>query len=342
MSELNLKPQKSRLIIAVAILLLASMTFLASQYYFSQSAPVDSSDKTLIDVRIADNSNARQVASALKKNNLIHSEGVFLGYCRRTGLDNQLKSGHYQFSRSQSLEEIARAIAAGKVVNLAFTIPEGYTIEQIGELLVKRQICTREQWQKALQKDYNFDFLKAVPTKNNRLEGFLFPETYLISEDMTAEQIITMMLNEFNLVWKKEFALKAKEKNLDINETIILAAMIEKEAKLDSERQTISGVMQNRLREKMPLQICATVIYSLGGHKDTVTYQDLQVDSPYNTYKYLGLPPGPIASPGRASIEAAINPEKHGYYYYLSKGDGSHYFSRTYNEHLQAKRIYIE
>ena len=118
--------------------------------------------------------------------------------------------------------------------------------------------------------------------------------------------------------------------------------MIEREARLDSERKIIAGVIYNRLSKNMPLQIDATVVYALGRHKEMVTYKDLEIDSPYNTYKYAGIPPGPISCPGKASLEAALNPAQHSYYYYVAKGDGSHYFSKTYAEHLQAKQKYIK
>jgi UPF0755 protein len=232
-------------------------------------------------------------------------------------------------------------IAQGKVKSSSFTIPEGYTVRQIGELLVKKQICTPQQWQEAIQFDYKYEFL--VPGKNgdeSRLEGFLFPDTYIIGEKTNAEEIITMMLNNFAAVWNKEYAAQVSAKNFNIHNIMVIASLIEREARIPEERKKISGVIYNRLQKGMPLQIDATVLYSLGEHRDTVTYKDLEINSPYNTYKNVGLPPGAIASPGRAAIDAAISPEQHAYFYYVAKGDNSHYFSSTYAEHLNAKKKY--
>lgn len=343
MSEIELRKVKPKVYILALGFLVMIFLFSAYQSYFNnQTRPVDPRDKHPIDIVVPADSNARQIADILKKHELIRSKSIFSSYCRRNNLDNQLKAGHFEFSRSQSLQEIVLAITQGQTVSTTITIPEGYTIKQIGELLEKRRICSQEQWQQALQKDDDFKFLQGLPSGSNRLEGFLFPDTYSLSEKPTAKEIINKMLNNFNVIWDKNFARQAQAKNMDMYQVITLASMIEKEAKLGSERKTISGVIQNRLQAGMPLQIDATVVYCLGEHKDTVTYQDLKVDSPYNTYKYSGLPPGPIACPGKSSIKAALNPAQHSYYYYVSKGDGSHYFSRTYAEHLQAQAKYIK
>jgi UPF0755 protein len=342
MSEIELRKVKPKVYLAALGFLAIILSFTVYQSYFNnQLLPVNPQDKQQIDIVIPADSNARQIALLLKEHNLIRSKSIFTSYCRRNDLDNQLKAGHFQFSRSQSLQEIVLAITQGKTVSLTLTIPEGYTVKQIGELLVKKNICSSEQWQQALLKDYNYEFLK-TDGKKHGLEGFLFPDTYSISEKPTAEEIINMMLKNYATIWNNNFAKQAQEKNIDMYQVITLASMIEKEAKLGSERKIISGVIKNRLRKGMPLQIDATVIYCLGEHRDSVTYQDLKVDSPYNTYKYSGLPPGPIACPGKASIDAALNPAPHSYYYYVSKGDGSHYFSRTYAEHLQAQAKYIK
>lgn len=342
MNELELAGQKLRWsIIFFLFLLCAAVTLWSFQIFSQQYSPVDPDDTRFFDVVIPEKSSARQVAAILKKHDLINSEAAFLAYCRKKGIDDQLKAGHYRFSRSQSLGEIAENIAEGRVVKLSFTVPEGYTVEQIGQLMIDKGICTEKEWEEAISAGYDFDFLDQVPSgQENRLEGFLFPDTYVISEDASARQVINLMLANFAEVWNKNFAQQAKKQGYDVYEVIIKASMIEREAMVEEERKTIAGVIENRLEKGMPLQIDATVLYSLHEHKNTVTYEDLEVDSPYNTYKYAGLPPGPIACPGKASIEAALNPENHHYYYYVSKGDGSHYFSRTYAEHLQAMRKY--
>jgi UPF0755 protein len=257
-------------------------------------------------------------------------------------MEKQLKAGLYDFTRSQSLPELAGQISQGKVKSSTFTVPEGYTVRQIGELLVNKQLCTPQQWSEALQASYNYDFLTPAKSGDEKhLEGFLFPDTYTVEDQTSAQDIINMMLERFSTVWNDEYAATANAKQLSMRNTIIIASLVEREARVADERKTISGVIYNRLQKGMPLQIDATILYSLGVHRDTVTYQDLEINSPYNTYKNVGLPPGPIASPGRAAIDAALNPETNNYYYYVAKGDGSHYFSSTYAEHLAAIKQYV-
>ncbi len=337
----KIKTMPNPKIIMILLLSLFALTFLGWQFITKQYLPVAPNDNSLVEVRIPENSSGHEVAALLYKNGLIRNDKVFLSYCSQKGMDKQLKAGLYTFSRSQSLPELALQISQGKVKSPSFTIPEGYTVRQIGELLVKKQICTEQQWQEALRVDYKYEFLPPGQTSNEyRLEGFLFPDTYTIGEKTSAQEIINMMLDNFATVWNKEYAGQVSTNKLNIRNVMIIASLIEREARIPEERKKISGVIYNRLQKGMPLQIDATVLYSLGEHRETVTYKDLEINSPYNTYKYVGLPPGPIASPGRAAIDAAINPEQHSYYYYVAKGDKSHYFSSTYAEHLNAKKKY--
>ena len=191
-------------------------------------------------------------------------------------MEKQLKAGLYVFSKSQSLPELAGQISQGKVKNSTFTVPEGYTVRQIGELLINKQICTQQQWSEALQANYNYDFLTPGKTGDEkRLEGFLFPDTYTIDDQTSAQDIINMMLERFSAIWNHEYASVADAKQLNVRNTIIIASLVEREARVAEERKRISGVIYNRLQKGMPLQIDATILYSLGVHRDTVTYQDL-------------------------------------------------------------------
>lgn len=340
MIELEMKQIRPKHI-ALGLLFLLCLTVSGWQYLSHQCLPVNANDTSLVEVRLPESISARQVAVLLKQNGLIRNESVFLGYLYQKGIEKQLKAGLYAFSKSQSLPELAGQIAQGKVKTTAFTVPEGYTVHQIGELLVSKQICTEQQWDEALKQNYNYDFLlPGVPADEKRLEGFLFPDTYNIDDQTSAQDVINMMLKRFSDVWNSDYASVADTKQLKVRNVIIIASLVEREAQVAEERPVIAGVIYNRLQKGMPLQIDASVLYCLGKHQDTVTYQDLAINSPYNTYKYYGLPPGPIASPGRAAIEAALNPENNNYYYYVAKGDGSHYFSSTYAEHLIAKRKY--
>ncbi len=343
MSEISLKVKKPKRLMAfvLAVVFIAAMGLFTWRFITAQYAPVDPDDRSFVDIVIPPQSTANQIAELLKKNELIHSETAFLGYCKKEGYDSRLMAGHYRLSRSYSLATIAGYIAEGRVVNISFTIPEGYTVAQIKDLLVHKKICSAEAWDLAIKKKYDYSFLKEVPDgQKEPLEGFLFPDTYSISEDCSVEQIIDMMLKNFEQVWDKRFAAEAKSQKLGVYDTVILASLVEKEARVANERPIISGVIKNRLKDGMLLQIDATILYALQEHKQDISYRDLEVESPYNTYKYTGLPPGPIACPGEAAIAAALKPAQHNYYFYVYKGDGSHYFSKTFAEHLQAQRKY--
>ncbi len=344
MRGINTKLGQVGLIFLLALFILGGLFLFNQKFMNGQYEPVDISDHTVKDIVIPEQSTARQIAQLLLDNDLIHSEKAFLNYCKHTGYDSVLKAGHYQFSRSQSLMEIAEAIAKGQIVTITFTIPEGYTVEQIGNLLVNRGLCTQDNWDEAINLKYDgVNFIKYGDNNIRQpLEGFLFPDTYRIPETATAQDIIEMMLKNFTVVWKNNFAIEAEKSGMSIFDIITIASMIEKEAMVGDERTIISGVINNRLKINMSLQIDATVLYALGQHKNVVLYRDLDIDSPYNTYLYPGLPAGPIASPGQAAIAAALNPQKHDYLYYVATGDGRHYFANTYEEHLRAKAKYIK
>lgn len=321
-------------IVFLVLLLLGWQTLSRQQYL-----PVDANDKTRLELKIPEGSSAVEVARLLKEKDLIRSEKAFVTYCRRQKMDARLKAGTFSLSRSMSLQQISSQLVEGKGLQNAITIPEGYTLQEIGKVVQAHKKISPTAWQAALQDDYNYDFLppKSQP---NRLEGYLYPDTYVLAEQAGAHDIIEQMLANFSQHWNKDFAQLARTKNQNTHDVIIIASLIEREAQRAEERKRIAGVIYNRLSIDMPLQIDATVLYSLGIHKDKVNYQDLQVDSPYNTYRYKGLPVGPIACPGRASIVAALQPEKNDYYYYVSKGDGSHQFSKTFAEHQAAIQKY--
>lgn len=243
MSELKLiMNQKMTRKFLLFILLLLGLAFAAYNILLMQFTPIDPGDSTAIDIRIAESSTASQVAELLHSKGLIRNENLFLAYCRYKELDSSLKAGHYRFTRSQSLQEIAADISAGKVVTISFTIPEGYTVDKIGKLLADKDICTAEEWQAALNNNYDYEFLRLAnpgPGKSD-LEGFLFPDTYVIAEDNSAAEIVNAMLSNFDQLWSTEFEQQALYKEMNIYDTIIIASMIEKEAMVDNERKTIS------------------------------------------------------------------------------------------------------
>ncbi|MBS7298310.1 MAG: endolytic transglycosylase MltG [Eubacteriales bacterium] len=299
-------------------------------------------DGTVVEVTIEEGSNAKIIAEELKENGLISNERDFLSVLKKSEYANSLRFGVYEIERGLKYDEIIKILSIGgsRKNAVVVTIPEGFSLERIVERLAKSGLSDEKTLYEALKADYDYNFLKKIPENDGikyRLQGFLFPSTYEFSKDMEATEIINMMLAEF----EKQIQ-KAGISSSDLYRTITLASLVEREAKVESERNTIAGVIENRIAKGMRLQIDASVVYAISDgmyNVDRVLYKDLEVDSPYNTYKYTGLPVGPICSPGIKSIEAAANPEKHNYYYYRvdsNKNDGSHIFTENFEEHKTA------
>lgn len=337
---LNIFNKLGRNKIPIALILLVFVTGAFISFYMFDHfyAPVNASDDSQIKVSIPASASAEEIAALLKEKGLIRNEQAFLHYCKGAGMDSMLKAGLYTISPSESVQEIASKLASGATAHKTVTIPEGYTVDLIGDLLVNEGLCTEADWKQAVRKHYDYDFLQSAPGDvKYEMEGFLFPDTYEFQLDSSAEQMIGIMLDRFQDEWESRFAGDAEENGKELWVVMTEASMIEKEAALDSERATIAGVINNRLQDSMKLQFCSTVIYSMETPKTVVTYADLEIDSPYNTYKYKGLPPGPISSPGIKSIEAAVHPESHDYLFFVATGNGAHTFSRTFEEHVAAQ-----
>lgn len=288
------------------------------------------------------------IATKLKEQDLIRYKIIFYLKARNMGAASKLRYGEFVLQKGAGLEVLIEDLISGgaKKENVMFTVPEGYTIELIAQKLEKEGICSEWEFLQAVNKVYDYWFLESIPANADvkyRLQGFLYPETYAISEDMTAEDIVVVMLNEFDKKFTPEMRSRADSIGKTVYEVVIEASIIERETLVDSERQTVAGVIKNRLRKGMLLQMCPTALYPVTNgiyDKTTVSYEDTKVDSSYNTYKYKGLPVGPIASPGILSLEAALDPEEHDYLYYhtdTKKNDGSHIFTKTYQEHTNTQ-----
>lgn len=290
-----------------------------------------------VTVTIPEGTSSTKIAEILKENNVIESKYLFLARLRLSKYNGKLQYGTFKFDTNDSLGEIFEILTTkgAKKNTMTLTIPEGYSVERIKARVVDMGLCTDSEFEAALKRDYDYPFLKSVPKNADiryRLQGFLYPSTYEFYSDATAETVIKTMLDEF---WKQ-----TKDLNIaDFYKTITCASLVEREAKLDSERELISGVIHNRIKQNMLLQIDATVVYAISNGMydvDRVFYKDLEVNSPYNTYRYSGLPVGPICSPGIKSIKAAVSPASHNYLYYhtdTTKNDGSHIFTENYTEH---------
>jgi len=312
------------------------------QYYNSLKLPVDMNSSNDILISIPRGASTSKIANILKSNGLIKNELYFRYISSKRKIGGKYQAGEYVLHKSMGLDQIIEKLLKGDVYTKTakFTIPEGFELKQIVDRLdnnEKLSVSKEKLMEVIKNEDFDFRFLEGISKGENRLEGFLFPDTYEVNMEINEKELILKMLNRFDAVFKDEYYERAKELNMSISEVIVLASIIEREAKVSSERPIISSVFHNRLKKNMLLQSCATVQYALGERKEKLTYKDLEIESPYNTYKNTGLPPMPIASPGKASIEAALYPADTNYMYFVAKGDGSHVFSNTYNEHLAAK-----
>ena len=234
-----------------------------------------------------------------------------------------------------SPREIIHQLKAGKVVHRHFVVPEGLTVAQIAQLFEDEGFGTAESFNRAAR---DLQWQKRYGIEENSLEGYLFPNTYKLVDGIPAAKVIKMMLDEFNRNWTRERTEEAESINFSPQEIITLASIIEKEAKIDSERPLISAVFHNRLKRGWKLEADPTVLYALGNPLRALTTRDLKFDSSYNTYVNRGLPPAPICNPGLASIMAALRPAESSHLYFVAIGDGKHYFSNTLAEHNRVVR----
>jgi UPF0755 protein len=270
----------------------------------------------------------------LNKMGAISSEFNFIMFSRLLGHSRRLKSGRYAIEPKASMANIFNILTEGESVPFNVTIPEGLTVTQTADLLVRQLSFDKNEF---LEVCYDRALLDSLGIPSDDLEGYLFPNTYNFFYDEAPRPVVTKMINHFLASLPDSSEQKAKTLGLSFYEMVIMASLIEREATLDEERPLISAVYHSRLKKRMRLQCDPSVIYALGGLNRPLYYGDLEIDSPYNTYKYYGLPPGPICSPGKASLEAAINPADVDYLYFVAKGDGSHIFSTTNREHINAK-----
>jgi len=253
----------------------------------------------------------------------------------------KLREGIYEIDTNTTLVNLINSLedVADDKDLVKLTIPEGYSIEDIANTLEEKEICSKDEFLKAV-KNYELPkFIKANNKKRYNLEGFLYPDTYLIGKNLDANSIIKLMLTRFEEILKQvKDETEVDIKDEDVEKIINIASLIEKEARVEKDRPLISSVIYNRLEKDMKLQLDAAVIYSLGYHVDVVLNKHLEIDSPYNVYKYKGLPVGPIANPGIDCIKAALNPAKTDYLYYILQEDSSHYFTNNYDDFLKKKK----
>ena len=307
-------------------------------------API-SDDPTPVPFTVAAGENAAQIAQRLQDEGLIRDANFFRALLRIRGIDTQLEVGEFLLRRNMSMDDIVVTLQNGRPPTVVLTIPEGWRIEQIAGLLRVHGLADPDEFVRLATEGvgFKFEFLEGRPADSLSLEGYLFPDTYEFDAEATAVDIINRMLITFGKRFTPEMREQVSALGLSIHEVVTLASIVEREAQLPEERGLISGVFYNRVQDGMYLNADPTIQYALGYQEDAGQWwkrplylKDLEYDSPYNTYTYPGLPPGPICNPGLASLEAATVPEDTEYYYFVANeiaGDGSHVFAITLEEH---------
>jgi len=290
---LNSQPRSRgliRLAAAIVGLPLLFLLLMTAYYFLPTAARTDT-------VRVQPDSNLRQIVDRLYAKKLLRFPNLFVLTVRLKKEERKLQAGLYEIKAGSSPRLILHKLLKGETATVRVTIPEGWSSREIGELLERKDLCPRES------------FLSVVEAR--QLEGFLFPNTYFVPSQFTAEGIALLFVKGFESFWSADYETRARAQNLSVRSIITLASIIEREAKLDSEKPIISSVFYNRLRRGMKLEADPTILYALGSWNIRLTRRQLFTRSPYNTYLHRGLPPGPICNPGKTSLLAALNPARH-------------------------------
>ncbi len=280
------------------------------------------------------------ISRQLAREGIVRHWVLFLGYVKTLQRAHPLQAGEYRFTEPLTVPQVAEKLVRGMVYYHEVTIPEGFSVFDIADLLSQLGLATADSFRSA---SGNPRFIHDMVPEARSLEGFLFPDTYRFPRGVTAEEITRKMVDQFRQVVAHSIASELKNSPLSLQELVTLASLIEKETGIDEERELVSSVFHNRLNHHMPLQSDPTVIYAAklrGTYRGEILQKDLDQPSPYNTYLHAGLPPGPIANPGLRSILAALKSASTNYLYFVSTGQSRHVFSATLEQHSRAVAIY--
>lgn len=325
------KKKKRRWYYPVLLLLLVLAIFVTADFFGTGGK------KEEVSIEVAEGSGSSVIARQLKENHIVRFPLFFKLYARLQG-DVIYQKGTHIVKDSMSYADLLEVFSSAANMD-EFTrkvvIPEGYELWQIVDLLVENGLGEKAAFYHEIEHGvFDFPFINEIPRTENRLEGYLYPDTYLFTTEESEHDILNRMLLAFQEKVLPVYHGHGTDKTLD--EILIFASVIEREAANDEERPLIASVFENRMKQGMKLESCATVQYILKERKDILSIEDISIDSPYNTYLYLGLPAGPIASPGISSVIAALNPAKTDYLYFLATADGEeNLFSKTFEEHNQ-------
>jgi len=343
---------RSVLALLVVLFLVCILFFLiAGQVLFSQGAFLAvarqfdqpaSDDPSPVQFTVREGESTSTIAERLQNEGIISNALMFRLYARMRGVETRLAAGPYELRRNMTINEVIDKLEEGHYLRTRITTIEGWRSEEVADLLDQRGLAKREEFLSLTRNAiFDYDFLKDRP-KGASLEGYLFPDTYEIEPGASATDIVRMMLSNFDRRFDSSLRRKASSLGLTIHQVVTLASIVEREAAVADERPLMASVFLNRLKNDMPLQADPTVQYAVAGTapdampdywEKSISLADLQLDSPYNTYRVKGLPPGPIANPGLASLKAVVEPARTDYLYFVAKPDGSHEFARTLEEH---------
>ena len=282
----------------------------------------------------------KKVSEILEQEGIIKNKRFFVFLTTILGKKAKVKAGEYEFHTQMLPLEVFDALVKGQVKRHLVTIPEGYTLSQIAQLLEDLNLVKKEEFLQKASSPAFINVLGLSQLAGPTLEGYLFPDTYHLIHEMDSEEVIQVMVHQVKKVLGSELTKRASELGISEREAVILASIIEKETSLPEEKPLISTVFHNRLKKKIPLQSDPTVIYGIKNFNGNLTKEHLLRPTPYNTYRIAGLPPTPICNPGKDSLLAAVHPASVSYLYFVSKNDGSHYFSCDIEEHNQAVSKY--
>lgn len=315
-------------------------------YYLKGIDKKISDSQEILKFTVVSGQSSEEISMNLKNQGLIQNPFLFDLYAWQKGLDGKLQAGEYEIPKNLSIKEIIWMLSLQKFrAQKKITVIEGWRNTEIADYLEREGRAKRGDFLEIVSRksDWweNYEFLDGLP-KNTGLEGYLFPDTYLIYENAPVEAIVKKMLENFNQKITKEMRERMDEVGMTLHEALTLASIIEKEVSTKADRELVSGIFHKRLKNGIGLQADSTVNYITGKSKTRSSLDDISLDNPYNTYKYRGLPPGPIANPGLESILAALYPEDNAYFYFLTTNDGKAIYSRTFQEHVAAKNKYLK
>ena len=328
------KSLKSKVIIIIVFIALVILTILGVftfKYTQNKDKPFNTTSK-VFDIKVNNGEYLYAVLGELENKGIINNTFLTKIYLKLNSSQSDIRPGTYEVPSNISLEDFINMLDEGKVATYKVTFPEGFTIDKMADRLQSEGIMKSDVFIKAVKNYPLPSYIKANPERRYNLEGFLYPDTYDIPKNATANDIISMMLNQFQKVMleaQKETGVKISEN--DYQKYVTIASMIEGEAQNPKERELVSSVIENRTAKNMKLQLDATVLYALGKHQDKVYFKNLKIESPYNTYYVEGLPIGAINNPGIECLEAALKPAKTDYLYYILNGK-EHFFTSSWTE----------